>query len=205
MQNRPALPFDPVGWPAGQPAGQPRARLAPMVSNGECSQLGSHGSYMNACMRPETPAIGPMSASAAVAYRPPPSYDRYVGDIHDDRGADRRGREREGEGEWLLYVVIGPLPQQRASPPRFPQSRPRRRRDRCRRRSTCSHVRARMRRGSHRNGFSLRSFAILLFTEGKTILICSEPLLRDDERGRERERRGKFPSNLSSECIRGVI
>lgn len=78
-----------VGRQAGQPASQPATGPSgsAMVSNGECSQLGSHGSYMNACMRPETPAIGPMSA--AVAYRSPLGYDRYVGDIHDDRDADR--------------------------------------------------------------------------------------------------------------------
>ncbi|XP_011697487.1 PREDICTED: telomerase-binding protein EST1A-like [Wasmannia auropunctata] len=48
-----------------------------MASNGERSQLGSHGSYMNACIRLEMLAMG-LDGSGA-AYRGLPSgYDRYV-------------------------------------------------------------------------------------------------------------------------------
>jgi len=71
MQNRPAC------CPLTSPASRPTTGLSGsrMASNGERSQLGSHGSYMNACMRLETLAM-------AAAYRGLPSgYDRYVGDI----------------------------------------------------------------------------------------------------------------------------
>lgn len=85
-----------------------------MVSNGECSQLGSHGSYMNACMRPETPAIGPMVGVGGGGV-PSASWLRSVRGRypHGDRGTDRTGGKEEIEREWRLNVVVrrdGPLP-----------------------------------------------------------------------------------------------